>query len=249
MKKLALVVALGALVTACSTSGTNDYQKRADAERERQAAKVASTIKQAPDWFMRRPKNTNDVVYGVGYGESTNMMSAMDMAENEAYRQICTGNAGTVDSQSKVFRADRDGNANSLATTAIRTRCLKTDITGVEIINTEIIQQGNRYAYYILVALPLGDANTRVKAKETQRIAGSMDVRAEKEFKELDRANRETAPSSATPTEPATPTGASVQTPAGTLTLLPVENAEYKAKRDAALQKPNAVIGQMTVPM
>jgi hypothetical protein len=26
-----------------------------------------------------------------------------------------------------------------------------------------------------------------------------------------------------------------------------VDNAEYKARRDAALQKPNAVIGQVTV--
>ena len=32
-----------------------------------------------------------------------------------------------------------------------------------------------------------------------------------------------------------------------TLNLLPVENAEYKARREEALQKPGAVVGQVTV--
>ena len=31
------------------------------------------------------------------------------------------------------------------------------------------------------------------------------------------------------------------------LNLLPVDNEEYKARRDAALQKPGAVIGQVTI--
>jgi len=33
----------------------------------------------------------------------------------------------------------------------------------------------------------------------------------------------------------------------GTLNLMPVENEEYKARRQAALQKPGAVIGQTSV--
>ena len=33
----------------------------------------------------------------------------------------------------------------------------------------------------------------------------------------------------------------------GGLTLMPVENEEYKARRAAALQKPGAIIGQTTV--
>jgi len=32
-----------------------------------------------------------------------------------------------------------------------------------------------------------------------------------------------------------------------TVNLLPVDNEEYKARRDAALQKPGAVIGQVTI--
>jgi hypothetical protein len=40
-----------------------------------------------------------------------------------------------------------------------------------------------------------------------------------------------------------------VVTPEGTstLNLMPVDNAEYKAKRAEALQKPGAVVGQTSV--
>ena len=32
-----------------------------------------------------------------------------------------------------------------------------------------------------------------------------------------------------------------------TLNLMPVENAEYKARREEALKKPGAVVGQVTI--
>jgi hypothetical protein len=191
MKKLAIVLAITGALSACSsTNQLDNVQQRAEQERQRQAQQIQSTIKHAPDWFVKRPKNTPDVVYGVGFGSSSNMMMAMDLAESEAYRQLCVGSGGTVDSQSKVFRSDRDGNGASVGSTAIRTRCPTVDVTGAEVVQNEVIANGNRYNYYVLVAMPLGDANSRLRAKEAIRQLRSLDSQAQSEFKELDSIRR-----------------------------------------------------------
>jgi len=191
MKKLFLAVTIGSLLSACSsTNRLDNVQQRADQERQHQTQQVQATIKSGPDWFVKRPKNTQNVVYGVGFSANTNMMMAMDLAESEAYRQLCVGAGGEVDSQSKVFRSDRDGNGSSIGTTAIRTRCPAVDITGAEVVQNEIIASGNRYNYYVLVALPLGDANSRLRAKEAIRQLRSLDSQAQSEFKELDSIRR-----------------------------------------------------------
>jgi hypothetical protein len=239
MKKLLIAVAVGTLLSACGT--TNSSQQRADIDRTRQERAVEKTISQAPDWFIKRPKNTAEIVYGIGYGQSTNLNSAIDIAENEAYRQICSGAAGIVDSQTKTFRTDRDGQGSSISTTAIRTRCAGVDITGTEIEQHQLTNNGNRFTYYVLVALPLGDANTRLRAKEAAKQINDAMSQSDREFKELDNV-RPKAKSSDQSVSVVAPDGTST-----TLNLMPVENAEYKARRAEAIQKPGAVVGQVTI--
>ena len=249
MKKLVLCVAISSMLAACGSTGNsaNSYQQRADYERERQQANVEATIKRAPDWFIKRPKNSSDIVFGVGYGESTNMMMALDMAESEAYRQLCTGAGGLVDSQSKVFRSDKDGQGTSLSTTAIRTRCPSVDITGAEVAQSDVRSNGNRYSYYVLVALPLGDANTRARTKEAMKQINEAAGQSEREFRELDNVKSKTE---ITPVPAQKSQEVSVVRPDGTtsvLNLMPVDNAEYKARRAEAIQKPGAVVGQVSI--
>jgi hypothetical protein len=90
----------------------------------------------------------------------------------------------------------------------------------------------------------MGGANVMKSSKETMRSAREA-------FRELDEITGN-APVSDAPAAPAKTGGSvGVVTPGGTtqLNLLPVDNEAYKAKRDSALQKPGAVIGQVTVPM
>ena len=86
------------------------------------------------------------------------------------------------------------------------------------------VSEGNRIRTYVLVALSLaGNANKNIKRS------------AKEAFKELDDMSREQKGVEITPVRPTS------------LNLLPVDNEEYKARRDAALQKPGAVIGQITI--
>lgn len=238
MKKLLLVAGVASLLTACGSTGSNNYQQNADNYRAYQAQQARETVKRAPTWFTKRPKNTADVVYGVGYASSTNMMMALDMAESEAYRQLCQGGGGIVESQSKVFRSDKNGEGDSLATTAIRTRCPGIDITGAEVVESDVYTVGNKFTYYVLVALPLGDANSRARAKaDVQRVL-DIEARSEREFQDMDRNNARSTEAQTT---------GSVPTDSGEIKLMSVDNAEYKKRRDEALQKPGAFVTQVTV--
>jgi hypothetical protein len=70
---------------------------------------------------------------------------------------------------------------------AIKAFCPGVDITGIEMVETKMISEGNRYRTYVLVALPSGDANRLARerdARDQRRIAGQ---RSQEAFRELDR--------------------------------------------------------------
>ena len=94
-----------------------------------------------------------------------------------------------------------------------------------------------------MVTLPLGDKNVLKSTKDAQ-------ARAPEAFKELDEVTTGKKPVDVTPVAPQKGTEVSVKQPDGTtstLNLMPVDNAEYKARRADAIQKPGAVIGQVSV--
>jgi predicted acyltransferase (DUF342 family) len=184
MKKVLLVLSIGVLLTACS-SNKDIYSQRAAAERERQEAAVDRVLDQMPKWFVEVPKS-KDALYAAGDGVSGSLSGALGNARANAFETICQSAGGTVRSQTKVFRTDTEKSSQSVTTTAIRNMCPDVDVTGAEIKDHKIIRDGNRYRAYVLVALPLGDANVLARTKESDRLArGAMSER-DKAFKELD---------------------------------------------------------------
>jgi hypothetical protein len=107
------------------------------------------------------------------------------------------------------------------------------------------VADGNRIRTYVLVALPIGAANTMKTAKETSRSSKEA-------FEELDAIVKEQNGDSKVEAVPEQKKGDSVSVvkPDGTsstLNLMPVENAEYKERRAEALKKPGAVVGQVSI--
>jgi hypothetical protein len=90
------------------------------------------------------------------------------------------------------------------------------------------VSEGNRIRTYVLVALPIGQSNILKSTKDAEK-------RAPEAFRELDTI---TNPRSAPVVTPTQERG---------ITLMPVDNEEYKRKRDEALQKPGAVVGQAVI--
>lgn len=238
MKKLALVVAVAGFLSAC---GSTQYQTRADmyptgpTQKQQQSA-----IDQAPEWMSKLPKSAN-AVYESATSTSGDFAMADMKAKAIAYAKICTAAGGKVRSQTKVFTQDNGTTTTEMSEMAIRSICPDIDITGVETVEMKHVADGTRIRTYVLVALPIGAANTMKTAKDSARSAKEA-------FQELDEitgnAKSEVAP------VPQKGQEVSVVKPDGstsTLNLMPVENEEYKARREEALKKPGAVVGQVTI--
>lgn len=239
MKKLAIVVATAGFLSAC---GSTQYQTRADLYPTGPTARQQSdAISQAPEWMSKLPKSAN-AVYESATATSGDMALADMKAKAIAYAKICTSAGGKVRSQTKVFMQDNGTTTTEMSEMAIRSICPDIDITGVETVEMKHVADGNRIRTYVLVALPIGAANTMKTAKESSRSAKEA-------FQELDEI---TGNRTVTDSAPVTQKGPEVSlvNPDGTkstLNLLPVDNKEYKERRDAAIQKPGAVVGQTSI--
>lgn len=189
LNRLVFVAAVAATLSACST--TNDkFEKRADAERERQVKYAERAIDKAPAWMEKVP-SSDSAVYANGTSVSRDMEMARTKAKLMAMGKICMSAGGKVDQQSKVFMMDNESGGSELSETAIRSMCPQVDVTGVEIVDTRTIAEGTRFRSYVLVALPMGDANKLQARKDGIRARKATEVRAADVTKELDaNANR-----------------------------------------------------------
>jgi hypothetical protein len=206
-----------------------------------QVAQMSSAISQAPEWMSKLPKAPG-YVFENGTATSTDFGFADIKAKTIAYSKICTSAGGKVRSQTKLYRADNGDAGTESSEMAVRSMCADVDISGIETVEMKHVADGNRIRTYVLVALPTsGIANKDVKRS------------AKEAFKELDSMAREQkgeTPVEVVPVAPAKSQEVSVVQPNGTtstLNLMPVENAEYKARREEALKKPGAVIGQVSI--
>ena len=164
------------------------------------------------------------------------MSGALSNARANAFEGICQSAGGTVRSQTKIFRQDTESASTSLSTTAIRNLCPDVDVTGAVVEKRKIMQDGARFRAFVLVALPVGDKNVLARTKQADKLQLKATQTSEEAFKELDKLVDKPKP--LTPQSRVEPVE---------LQLLDVDNAEYRARRDATLQKPGAVIGQTTL--
>ena len=237
MKKLAIVLALAGILGACSST-KDTYTQRVVVDQERLDKLAEHAIDKAPDWMIKLPKSAS-AIYENGTSVSSDFGMADMKARTMAYAKICTAAGGKVRSQTKIFRSDSDNSSTEASELAVRSVCPDVDITGVETVELKHIAEGGRIRTYILVALPIGGANTLRKESDARQEREKALQRAPEAFREVDGLVEKK------PVTNPVPVGQSLK--AGEIQLLPVDNAEYKARRDATLAKPDAVIGQTTV--
>jgi hypothetical protein len=240
MKRLLTVVGVSGLLSACGTNSIqSDYAKQAQQQSAQQTANMQNAIAQAPEWMSKLPKAPG-IVFENGTATSGDFGMADMKAKTIAYAKICTAAGGKVRSQTKVYSADNGTTTTEQSEMAIRNICPDIDISGVETVEMKHVAEGTRIRTYVLVALS-ADARNHQETKRSAKEA----------FKELDEiTGNKPVGVDVTPVTPQKGDTVSVVNPDGTkssLNLLPVDNAEYKAKRDIALQKPGAVVGQTTI--
>jgi hypothetical protein len=246
MRKLLFVAALAGIVSACSTAtppapvATQMTAPQAmPTIQQRQEISAVRTESAVPEWFGNLPSQPNKI-FAVGDGKSGSPSAALANARAEAFFSICQSAGGRVRGKTDITRTDTENSSTNVTTTAIRNFCPDVDITGATVERTHFVRDGSRFQAFVLVSLPLGEANVLSRTKQADKMQEKAVGNHTEQLKELDLfidKNKDPVPVSSAP----------AQSTVTTINLLDVDNADYKQKRDEALQKPGAVIGQVTV--
>jgi hypothetical protein len=187
MKKFLILVPLAVMLTACGT--TEKFERRANDINERQEKYVERAIDKAPKWMTVLPES-KDAVYANGSGVSRDFTMADEKAKLAALGKICTAAGGEVDKQSKMFLSDTEDTSVERSESAIRSMCRGVDVSGVEFVETKRIAEGPRFRSYVLVSLPMGEANQLATRNDRRKAAAGTKERSDRAFTEIDANNR-----------------------------------------------------------
>ena len=209
----------------------------------------------APAWFTNLPADTADMMFAVGAASSTDEQMAYDKARMTAERKLIETMYSRVQTQTKSYRADR-GEAMIENFEQITRKNARGDLSGAQRVDSRATFDGRMYKVYVLVRLPMGSSNMLQSKRDQARLQREGDIRGRAAERDMDKneaadAKREQNADQAlerslTPQSKVVP----VVVPDAKINeikLLDVDNEEYKRKRDEALAKPGAVIGQTVV--
>jgi hypothetical protein len=205
---------------------------------------VVRVAPQAPAWFVKLPEDTQDMVFAGGTGTSTDEQMAYEKARLAAERRLIERTNAVIRTQTKSYRADRGDTTIENFESVTRKNAMG-ELIGAQRVDSQSTFDGNSYKVYVLLRLPLGTANQAATEVRQKRLVKEADARSIDAHQEMDRNAHDAVESNTVPISHVTPV--TVPTAHGEVKLLDVDNVEYKTRRDAALQKPGAVIGQTTV--
>ena len=186
MRKLLILLPVVALMAACSSAPKETYDRRAYEVEQKREQYAERAIDKAPKWMTELPKS-NAAVYANGTAVSGDFSMADEKAKTIAFGKICMAAGGEVDKQSRVFRTDTTTGGSENSELAVRSMCRKVDVTGAEITEIKRVSQGGMFRSYVLVALPMGDANILKRTKVNDALNERSLTRSQDAFKELDK--------------------------------------------------------------
>jgi hypothetical protein len=193
-----ILLAVVAILSACSSAPKETYERRAYDERQERTVAAQKAVDEMPSWF-KEPPTSKDAVFAVGEGSGTTINWAITKAKQAAYGEICMASGGKVDQQTKLFRSEVGTQYAENSNSATRSFCPGVDITGVETVNkfnsepgTKVIANGTGFRAYVLVALPTGTANQLQQRKDKLEAGRQASRQSEAAFREMDKAEFKT---------------------------------------------------------
>jgi hypothetical protein len=262
-------LAICASLVACANAQTAEVPMAQPATQAYQAtvhpyampAQPQRVIVPAPEWFVRMPEDTADMMFAAGTATSVDEQMAYNKARMFAEQKLIESMTAKIRSQTKSYRADSGDALNERFEQTIQ-KTASGELIGAQRVDSRSTHDGRSYKVYVLIRYPLGENNILRKERNQVQARKESELRAARAHQELeqtqanevvqqeqaDRQLREQIgprPESVKPVE-AKP-AETVNTSQGELRLLDVDNEEYKQKRAEALAKPNAVIGQITL--
>ena len=250
MKLARLCILSSALVAGSVLAQSAPHPYALPARASAQApAPVSLPMAPAPEWFLKLPQSTEEMIFAAGTATSTDEQMAFDKARMFAEQRLIELLSTKLQTQTLSNRVASNDTVSSRFETMIK-KSASGELVGAERVDAQSTNDGRIYKVYVLVRLPLGEANTLMRERNAQQ--------ALKDANNQGRVAVPAVPAELKPQlrpepEPGEKTEAKVGVVSSgsaeptELKLLDVDNAEYKRRRDETLAKPNAVIGQVTL--
>ena len=208
----------------------------------------------APEWFVRLPVDTADMIFAAGTATSSDEQMAYDKARMAAERKLVEQMYARITTQTNSYKADR-GSAMIENYQQVTRKNARGELSGAQRVDSQVTHDGQYYKVYVLLRLPVGEANRMQTRRDQARMQREADIRGRAAERDMDANEARDAQiqqqsdraleRSLEPQSKVTPV--TVPTSEGNIKLLDVDNAEYRQRRAEALEKPGAVVGQTVV--
>ena len=264
LAKLSVVAICASLVACASTQKTEVPVPQVVAQPAPQVyqapvhpyampAQPQRVITPAPEWFVRLPEDTADMMFAAGTATSVDEQMAYNKARMFAEQKLIETMTAKVRSLTKSYRADSGDALNERFEQTIQ-KTANGELIGAQRVDSRATHDGRYYKVYVLIRYPLGENNVLRKERNQTQARKESELRSGRAHQELDQVHKNQTEQQERSDQqlreqvgPRVETVKPVNTSQTELKLLDVDNEEYKQKRAEALAKPNAVIGQITL--
>ena len=256
MKQVLIVTAIALAIAGCSSTATKQAEtipSPTPAVTQPQTVAAPGKIEapktiDIPPWYIKAPDSTDEYVFVTGTAVSTDLSMSRAKAMLDAQYQLASKINGMIDAVMRQSKKDNSGTVGTDYTSlTIKKTVEKTYLTGYHLEDTRVQPESRGYRTFVLIRYPLGDANRLLKEKNQREFQRQdEDAVIDKEISKNSVAPV-IVPSAVVEVKPIAMASPAVDARPTELKLLDVDNAEYKKRREEALQKPGAVIGQTTL--
>ena len=166
----AIAIAAALLLAACGGSKTS----------------LGEVEVNVPEWYANPPQTSDNAVYGTAHETAKNMQTAVEKAKHTATVDLASKYETKVQAMTKSFKEELTGDERELFETVSKT-VINTSVMGVQVKEQKIMQAPDgTFGVYVLLEMPLGDANKAFLAKLKEQEALRTKIEASKAFKELE---------------------------------------------------------------
>lgn len=149
----------------------------------------SETLKKMPDWYLSPPSG-EESLYAAATMVSNDVQMAVQKARVQAQAMLSEQLGQKLGSMTKQFREEAGAADNSYmieSTTQVVKSVTKQTLVGAELAKKDIQEDKGAWRAYVLMSLPLGDANRALLEQIRANNRLHTDLKASKAFQELEK--------------------------------------------------------------
>tara|TARA_R110002095_G_scaffold92495_1_gene80862 strand:- start:21 stop:500 length:480 start_codon:yes stop_codon:yes gene_type:complete len=143
-----------------------------------------------PDWFLEPPEASQDAIYGVGSSFSADLQNAVRKASLQANYEIAQTYQQRVSGSERAFIREsginEQGGVQAESETVIDKLVAEADVSGTEVVQKKVLQEGTGFRAYVLARYKMGTNNLIKQEVEREHVVKSTRQAADDAYQELE---------------------------------------------------------------